>query len=119
VLLTLGGPRAVNLHGYWDTVVVQELGDDPQTVADSLIRRITAENKAAWDQGSPASWAQEGFDIARSQVYTIGSKPGCIPNPSPVSLPPGYDLTAREIASTQLEKAGVRLAAVLNHALGP
>jgi hypothetical protein len=35
-----------------------------------------------------------------------------------VSLPPGYDVTAREVVGIQLEKAGVRLAAELNHALG-
>jgi hypothetical protein len=33
-------------------------------------------------------------------------------------LPPGYDEQAREVATVQLEKAGVRLAAVLNRALG-
>jgi hypothetical protein len=119
VLLSLGGPRAVNLHSYWDTVVVSGLGDDPQAVAHTLAGRITPENKAAWEKGDPRSWAQEAFDIARTQIYTIGSKPGCTPNPSPVSLPPGYDTAAREIVSTQLEKAGVRLAAVLNRAFGP
>jgi hypothetical protein len=119
VLLSLGGPRAVNLHSYWDTVVVQGLGDDPQAVAEMLTHRITPDNKAAWDKGNPAAWAQEGFDIARTQIYTVGSKPGCTPDPSPVSLPPGYDAAARETVSAQLEKAGVRLAAVLNRALGP
>jgi hypothetical protein len=118
VLLNLGGPRAVNLHRYWDTVVVSGLGDDPQTVADTLARQITPENKATWEQGDPALWAQEGFDIARTTVYTIGSKPGCTSDPSPVGLPPGYAEAARETVSTQLEKAGVRLAAALNRALG-
>ena len=118
VLLSLGGPRQVNLHGYWDTVVVRELGDDPQAVADMLARRITPEDKAAWEKGDPSAWALEGFDIARTKVYTVGSKPGCAPDRSPVSLPPRYDEMAREVVGIQLQKAGVRLAAVLNRALG-
>ena len=84
-----------------------------------LARRITPGQKAAWEKGDPESWALEGFDIAKTKVYTVGSGPGCAPDPSPISLPPGYEATAREVASIQLEKAGVRLAAVLNRALGP
>jgi hypothetical protein len=119
VLLNLGGPRQVNLHSYWDTVLVQDLGDDSRAVAETLTHRITPENKATWEKGSPEDWALEGFHIAQTAVYTIGSKPGCASDPSPISLPSGYDAAAREIAAVQFEKAGVRLAAVLNRALGP
>jgi hypothetical protein len=119
VLVNLGGTRQVNLHSYWDTTVVQGLGDDPQAIADMLAHRITPENKAAWEKGDPQAWALEGFDLAQTVVYKIGAKPGCASDPSPVSLPPGYDERAREIVTVQLEKAGVRLAAVLNRALGP
>lgn len=119
VLVSLGGSRQVNLHMYWDTVVVQGLGDDPQAVAEMLARRITPESKAAWEKGGPQAWSLEAFDLARSVVYKIGAKPGCASDPSPVSLPPGYDETAREIVTIQLEKAGVRLAALLNRVLSP
>lgn len=117
VLVSLGGPRQVTLHGYWDTVVVQSLGDDPRAVAAMLSRRITPEDQADWEKGDSESWALEGFGLAKSTVYTLGSKPGCAPDRSPVSLPPGYEQAARQAASLQLEKAGVRLAAVLNRAL--
>jgi hypothetical protein len=117
VLLSLGGPRTVNLHSYWDTGVVQNLGEDPQAAAQTLLARIKPENKAAWEKGDPRSWAMEGFNIAKNVAYTIGSKPGCAPGSSPLSLPPGYDDTARDTAAVQLEKAGVRLAAILNGAL--
>lgn len=118
VLLSLGGPRQVNLHSYWDTVVVRDLGDDPETVAATLAGRITPEDKAAWEKGDSKAWAQEGFDIAKAKAYTLGSKPGCARDSAPVSLPPGYEETAREVVTVQLQKAGVRLAAVLNRALG-
>jgi len=119
VLLNLGGPRQVNLHRYWDTVVVRALGDDPQVVATMLAGRITPENKADWEKGDAQSWALEGFNVARTVAYTLGSKPGCTSDPSPITLPPGYDEAARTAVAPQLEKAGVRLAAILNRALGP
>jgi hypothetical protein len=118
VLVGLGGPRQVNLHGYWDTVVVEDLGDDPEAAAAMLARNITPQNKAAWEKGDPRSWALEGFGVAQAAVYTLGSKPGCASDASPLILPPDYDDTARKVATIQLEKAGVRLAAVLNRALG-
>ena len=118
VLLSLGGPRQVNLHSYWDTVVVRELGEDPRAVADMLARRITPGDRAEWEKGDPRSWALEEFAIAKSKVYTVGSKPGCANDQPPVGLPPGYREMAREVVSLQLEKAGVRLAAVLNGELG-
>lgn len=118
VLLSLGGPRQVNLHSYWDTVVVQGLGEDSRAVAEQLAQHITPEQKATWEKGTPEDWALEGFHIAQSAVYTIGSNPGCASDPSPIGLPSGYEAAAREVATTQLEKAGVRLAAVLNRALG-
>jgi hypothetical protein len=118
VLLNLGGPRQVNLHSYWDTVVVRDLGENPETLAGTLAGRITPEERAAWEKGDSKSWAQEGFDIAKAKVYTVGSKPGCFPDSSPVSLPAGYEEMAREVVTVQLQKAGVRLAAILNRSLG-
>lgn len=117
VLVSLSGPRQVNLHSYWDTTVVQGLGEDPQVIAQMLAHRITPRSKAAWEKGDPQAWALEGFHVAQTAAYKIGTKPGCTSDPSPVSLPPGYDETARETVTIQLEKAGVRLAAVLNRVL--
>ena len=118
VLVSLGGVRVVNLHSYWDTVVVTGLGEDPQAVAEALAREITPENRDAWEKGDPQSWALEGFDIARTVVYRAHSSPGCGIDPTPIGLPSGYADLASRTATLQLEKAGVRLAALLNHALG-
>ena len=119
VRLSLGDERTGNLHGYWDTTVVAEQGDDPQALADRLRSRITPAERAAWSAGTPRDWAMESYGIARSVVYTIGSPPGCDPDAAPMTLPPGYDAQAQRVADLQLEKAGIRLAAMLNHALAP
>ena len=117
VLLNLGGMRQVNLHAYWDTTIVQTLDTDPLALAATLERNITPTDKAEWEQADPQAWAMEGFDLARTVVYMPAARPGC-DDPAPVSLPAGYEDAARKVATVQLEKAGVRLAALLNRALG-
>jgi hypothetical protein len=116
VRLALGGPRTVNLHSYWDTVVVDALGDDPQQIADRLRAAISASDKAQWEKGDPRSWAMESFAAAKT-AYSLNPPAGCDPNAAPVAVPVGYDAAARQVATVQLERAGVRLAALLNRAL--
>jgi len=118
VLLNLGGPRSQNLHAYWDTAVVRALGPDPVATARTLIAAITPDEIRSWASGSPKDWAMESFEIARTTAYTLGSRPGCDGNQGPIDLPSGYAETARRTAAVQLEKAGVRLAVVLNGAFG-
>lgn len=114
VLLPLGGSRTTNLHSYWDTTVVQALGDDPATVAQMLTARITPPLRTSWEAGDARSWAMESYAIAKQSVYTIGSKSGCHRDAAPVALPAGYGDAAKNVAAQQLEKAGVRLARILN-----
>lgn len=116
VVLALGGSRPTNLHSYWDTSVVETFGSDPLAVAAGLSAHITAAQKTEWARGDVKTWALESYGVAKTSVYTIGSKPGC-DDKTPVALPSGYAETAKAVAALQLERAGVRLAAVLNKAL--
>jgi hypothetical protein len=118
VPLALGGPRTTNLHSYWDTVAVEALAPDAGKLAAKLAAQITPAEKKAWEKGDAKRWAMESFAIARSTVYTIGSKPGCASDTAPLALPAGYDLAAQAAIALQLKKAGVRLALELNRALG-
>jgi hypothetical protein len=118
VLLALGGPRSVNLHSYWDTVVVGELESNAPALAAKLAARITPAEAAAWRRGGPPDWAMETFRIARARAYWPGVPAGCGEGGA-ASPPPGYAAQAREVAALQLEKAGVRLGEVLNRALDP
>lgn len=117
VLISLAGARTVNLHAWWDTVVVGELGADPVALASALRARVTPAQVAQWRTGDTAAWAQEAFTIARATAYRVGSPPGCSTGAAPIPLPAGYDTAARAAAALQLERAGVRLAVVLNKAL--
>lgn len=116
VPLALGGPRTVNLHSYWDTVAVEAIDTDPARLAATLEARITPAQKSEWERGDTTAWAMEAFDVARAKVYTLGSKPGCANDAIPLSLPEGYEAQAKEVVALQMERAGVRLALLLNKA---
>jgi hypothetical protein len=116
VLVTLGGVRTLNLHSYWDTAVVEGLGKDPQRVADTLRSQITSPQKTAWEAGDTRSWAQEAFGVAKA-VYRLGSPAGCVSDVAPIALPDEYAVAARQAASQQMQRAGVRLALLLNRSL--
>jgi len=119
VALALGGPRTQTLHSYWDTGVVEALGGDPFAVSKALIASISPADARRWAAGAPIEWAQESFELARTRVYTLGSPPGCDQNHGPIAWAPSYPDEARRTAALQLKKAGVRLAFVLNRAVGP
>ena len=114
VMVTIAGHRRLSLHAYWDTAVLQPLGPDPVAAAHALEAHITRAQKAAWSKGSPADWAQGSYNLAKSLAYTIGSPPNCATKAAPIALRPAYQKRAQAAARLQLEKAGVRLAAVLN-----
>src|SRR5262249_50097061 len=108
------GFRAGNLHHFWDTEFVEQLGDDPQSVASDLIGHITPAQVQEWSAGGPADWAQEAFAIARDDTY------GQLPEPSKrgsFRLTDDYVTTATQDVAVQLSRAGVRFAFLLNNAL--
>jgi hypothetical protein len=105
-----------NLHAYWDTGVVEALGGTGDTIADRLDRRIAPSELSAWAHGVPKEWAMESFEL-RKDVYALPSRPTCNDRGT-VALTPAYMTTAVQDSELQLEKAGVRMAVLLNRALG-
>ncbi|MFH0880241.1 MAG: S1/P1 nuclease [Lentisphaerota bacterium] len=115
---------APNLHSTWDEYLVKEMmaGVKPKTFAAQLVKEITPEEIQRWRDDNVLDWAIDGYWRARKEAYhwTNGE-----------SLPvkwahPGMDLTSENyidshlpVVREQLEKAGVRLALVLNTALDP
>lgn len=113
----------VKLHSWWDNALISEIenGRDVTDTAAALRAEITPALKASWETDDPASWAAESFLAAKSVGYNLQSAtlPTCATENvhDPLPLPDGYDAAAQATAKTQLEKAGVRLAFVLNKAL--
>lgn len=116
--IRIASPRLTNLHAYWDVDTVTQLGGSPRAIADSLDRQITPELMHTWTQGSTRSWALEAHELARRDAYALPDLPGCRARRT-VGLSPAYRERALEDTALQLKRAGVRLAAILNGALGP
>jgi hypothetical protein len=104
--------RITNMHRIWDTAVVNAIGTDARAVAARLSPLISPRLQAAWASGTPASWANECFAIARTQIY--GALPGMIDSHVPVEIDDNYTVRVGPITAAQLSKAGVRLAWILN-----
>jgi hypothetical protein len=109
-----GGADPGTLRHYWDADFLDFLGDDPKAIADDLADGIRqSKTFAKMTEGSPKDWAMEAFGVARDHAY--GKLPAKKPDGS-YELPPDYVTDAIEAMRLQLARAGVRLAAVLNHA---
>jgi hypothetical protein len=107
-----------NLHAYWDVGAVEALGNSASAIAAELDARITPGELRAWSQGGPKDWAMESFELGRKDVYSLASRPECNDHGA-VTLTTEYEAAASKDAALQLEKAGVRMATVLNRALVP
>lgn len=108
-----------NLHAYWDKQLVQKLGLDAGKVAAALSKKITIAHAHEWSAGSPHEWAQDTFAKARDVAYDFSGETSFTDKQGVQGqrLDATYDARATPVASEQLSKAGVRLAAILNDAL--
>jgi S1/P1 Nuclease len=104
-----------NLHGYWDTQFVDAVATPPAALAKKLLAEITPAQAEQWKEGTVEDWAIEAFKVSVSDAY---GNPPLKPEDTPQHLNAGYAAQAEKDIALQLSKAGVRLAAVLNKALG-
>jgi hypothetical protein len=111
-----GGGDPGTLRHYWDAEFIDYLGDDPKPIADDIadgVRQSKSFDKMS--KGTPTDWALEAFGLAKDHAY--GKLP---PKKSDGSyeLSPDYVTDSIETIRLQLARAGVRLAGILNRALG-
>jgi S1/P1 Nuclease len=98
--------------------VVEALGRGANVIAANLDGRITPNDLSTWARGGAKAWAMESFELSRKDVYALASRPTCHDHGA-VALTPAYETAAIRDAALQLEKAGVRMAVLLNRALVP
>ena len=65
---SMPGIRGGNLHHFWDTVFVQQLGPNVARIAADLNGRITKGDRQAWSKGAPSDWAMESFAMAKQDA---------------------------------------------------
>jgi hypothetical protein len=102
------------LHGYWDNQFVEGVAKPYTALASKLLAQITPAQAAAWASGTADEWSLEAFAIGKADAY--GNPP--LSKATPQHLSAAYVAQAEKDVALQLSKAGVRLAYLLNQALG-
>jgi hypothetical protein len=101
-----------NLHSVWDSGLLSRMGTQ-----ERLFGRLLTESEShakKWSKGTVEDWAEEAHKAAQKTVY--GRLPKVAPG-TPIPIGAAYEKKADPLIRAQLEKAGARLAAVLNTAL--
>jgi hypothetical protein len=119
VLVT--GECGANLHSAWDTcLVLKAVGDDVDGAATELMKTITPAKIESWTHSKPMDWANESFATAEQAQtkYCIRQGASCDHPSGKVTIDAGYVAASTPIIREQLQKSGVRLAHLLDAALG-
>ena len=108
-----------NLHAVWDTcLVLYSVGPDVSEAATDLLAVITPEIKAEWNASVPRDWANESFAIAEAPqtMYCAMRGSSCDMTNSGLDISAQYLDANEPVVKQQLQKAGVRLAHLLDTA---
>jgi hypothetical protein len=120
--ISVSGRCSGKLHSTWDTCLVENaVGTDVADAVDELIDAITPEMMTKWSASDPREWANESFAIteAVNTGYCVMHGASCdLPNAAHVTVDATYLETNKPVVREQLQKAGVRLARILDTAFG-
>ena len=109
-----------NLHAAWDNCLVQyAIGPDASEAATDLLAIITPEMKAGWNASVPRDWANESFAIteAARTMYCVMHGSSCDMTSNALNISAQYLDANESVVKLQLQRAGVRLARLLDDAL--
>lgn len=101
------GRRPCNLHSLWDIGLLEHSGRSEQEYVAYLDRFLVENHLQGESGGRPEAWANQSFHLAK-QVWLEDSG----------SVDEAYYAKNIRVVDMQLARAGLRLAAMLNQALG-
>ena len=109
------GPRRFNLHSIWDGT----LAERAITSGPSLVRRYPAAERRRIAAGTVTDWSRESWQVAHDVVYAsaLHGDP-CAPSPAKVRLDEATIEKIVPVARLEVERGGLRLAKLLDQALG-
>lgn len=117
-LLVAGGPYdGFNMHELWDVEVAQvAINSAPAPI----VRGYDDAAKARFGSGNASDWGRESWELARRLVYpaALGGDPCRRNAPRFAQFDAAALARAAPVARTRLVQAGLRLARVLDEALG-
>jgi hypothetical protein len=114
------GICGANLHAAWDTcLVLRAVGEDVGEAATDLLKTITPAKIEGWTRSTPMDWANESFAIAEQArtKYCVRQGASCDQPSGKVKIDAAYVAVNAPVIREQLQKAGVRLAHLLDGAL--
>jgi hypothetical protein len=101
-----------NLHSVWDGGLLGRMGTEEQLFP--ALSQESARREKKFAKGTVEDWAEQSHKAAVKMVY--GKLPKAAPG-QPVVLDAAYEQAADPLIRLQIERAGARLARVLNEAL--
>jgi hypothetical protein len=104
--------RNMNLHSLWDSGLLGHMGKE-----DELFPVYSADSERhakKWAKGSVEDWAEQAHKLAVKVTY--GKLPKADKS-APVTITAEYEAKADPLIREQIEKAGARLARVVNETL--
>jgi hypothetical protein len=125
--------QARTLHVLWDGEIVNSMEESKRTLAADLHREIESwsqKRQQALAEGNPEDWTWESHLLALKFVYKrlripqqpVEFPPACSAAPADIigrtwRIPQDYVEAMQPVVRMQLEKAGLRLARLLNESL--
>lgn len=105
--------RGTNLHSLWDTGLLARMDGEDALFAE-MTKDLTPSRAKSFAKGNVRSWAEQSHRQAQLVVY------GKLPKAEPgtvIKVGAEYQAAADPVVREQIERAGVRLAKVLNETL--
>ena len=104
--------QPMNLHSLWDGGLLGNMGKEDELFP--IYSADSAKHAKKWAKGSVESWSDQSHAEAVKITYGLLPKTD---KGTPATITPEYEAKADPLIREQLEKAGARLARVLNDAL--
>ncbi|HEX8485244.1 S1/P1 nuclease [Sphingomonas sp.] len=107
-------PARLNLHSIWDGLLAERAISAPPT----LVRRYAPRERARLAAGSVADWSRESWQVARTAYDAATGGRACAPFPARGMLDAAAIERLVPVARLEVQRGGLRLARMLDRALG-
>jgi hypothetical protein len=101
--------HATNLHSLWDSGLLSQL--PPEDTLLPELSRESEKHRKKWSKGTVTDWAEQAHCAGVKVVYKKLPQTAA---GAPVNIEAAYEATADPVIRRQIERAGARLAEVLN-----
>ena len=108
-------PKRFDLHSIWDGT----LAERAITSGPSLVHRYPAATRARIAAGDVTDWSRESWQVAHDAVYASALRGDpCAQSPAKITLSQSDIEQLVPVARLEVERGGLRLAKLLDAALG-